>query len=117
MVQTKDKKKKKKKKDTRVQFIFPHLVWKNIMKILIRCLTDVEILSLQGVSQTTGWITLSKREGGCQPWLILSKFVLSPLLLHLILETYSSMGSRILPEIEVTDSGLQFFWCCLLLKN
>lgn len=88
------------------------------MKILIRCLTDVEILSLQGVSQTTGWITLSKREGGCQGRrLILSKFVLSPLLLHLILETYSSMGSRILPEIEVTDSGLQFFWCCLLLKS
>ena len=79
--------KRKKKKNTRVQFIFPHLVWKNIMKILIRCLTDVEILSLQGVSQTTGWVNLSKREGGCQPSLILSKFVLIPLLLHLVLET------------------------------
>ena len=68
--------------------MFPHLVWKNIMKILIRYLTDVEILSLQGVSQTTaGRVTLSKREGGCQPWLILSEFILIPLLLHLIFKT------------------------------
>ena len=89
------------------------------MKILIRYLTDVEILSLQGVSQTTaGRVTLSKREGGCQPWLILSEFILIPLLLHLIFKTVTLVWvSRIFSEIEVTDNGLQFFWCCLLFKN
>ena len=69
----------------------------------------------KGFPRAAGQVTLSKREGDNQPWLILSELILSQPLLHLESETVRLVThSRVLPEIAVTDNVLPIFWFCLL---
>lgn len=67
-----------------------------------------------GILRALGWVTLSKKKRDKQPWLVLSELILSQSLLHLVPETVPlATRSGVLPEIEVTDNCLQFFWLCL----
>lgn len=69
----------------------------------------------KGFPRAAGQVTLSKRKGDNQPWLILNELILSQPSLHLEPETVRLVThSWVLPEIEVTDNGLQIFSFCLL---